>query len=421
MTSTSGDRLEASSTRTRRLSLLPAILGLSSIALLLATAQVVLPDEPAWTGTAVIIAVLAVAVTVVSGYPVGLYTGLLVYAVAMVGGEIDSSTRSLAVAAVTMLVAHELIRVSLDARRPARFGPRFWTRFALRTAALSAAVAGIAWFAGSVSEWSLPPWVVPIGLASAAFPLLAWRLIGNVGSGPLSALVMVAVALAIAALTIGGAVPGSVARSQIERSTTTTVGLDQTSVTVPPSQESPDDEASVLEPLASIVLFFVTMLIVGAIIVALRRRAMDFDLDELDMDQEDATLGFAGPGHADLDDDDVEIGEEDLDRLLAGLALDISGERDPGRAIRYAYANTERGLAELEIVREESETEQEFLTRAMPTLGTQGTAMVELTDLFEQARFGHLPVSEAMRARALAAVEQLRQTTVPVETSEERQ
>ena len=421
MTSVSGGQLDSSTRLTRRLSVLPAALGLLAIAVLLGTARVVVDGEPAWAGTAVLLSAVAVAVTVATGHPVGLYTGLLVYGIAIVAADVDSSARSLAAAVVAALVVHELVRISLDARRPARFGPRFWVRTALRTAALAAALVALVAFASAVADTELPTWLVPIALAASALPMLVRRLaVGSdetspTGRTPSAVATLLWIGLAVLAAGVTGAVAtlGATARSQIERTSPTSVPHSEaitTSTSVP--SDSLVAEPSGFEPVLAAAMFLATMLIVGAILIALRRREMIFDLDELDMGLDDSTLGFEGPGQADLDDR-IEIGEDDMGRLLADLALDIASERDPGRAIRFAYANVERRLADLGVERQDSETEQEFLVRAIPALEGGDSAMVELTELFEQARFGHVAVSESMRGRALAAVDRLRDALGP--------
>jgi hypothetical protein len=332
-----------------------------------------------------------------------------------VGGEVSSSSRALAAVVVTMLVAHELVRLSLDARRPARFGPRFWVRFGLRTVALSILVAGVAFFAGAVAETALPAWLVPLGLAAIALPLIARRVVtGSLAEVSAPAL-RGALALGVFVVTIAAVVLGSTARSQIESTSSDPAPPSSAVPTIEPEPLFP--EPSAMEPISAFVLFIVTMLIVGAILVALRRRETTYDLDELDMSLDDSTLGLVGPGQADLEDDRIELDDEDVDRLLAQLALDIAGERDPGRAVRFAYANTERLLTELGLARDDHETEQEFLVRAIPTLGGDGPALVELTDLFERARFGHTPITEPMRERALDAVELLRRAAVDADRS----
>ncbi len=417
MTSVTGDTVEAASRRIRRFSVLPAILGLVAIVVLLVAARMVLDDEPPWPATAVLLAAIAVGATVATGFPVGLYVGLAVYAVAMVGGDVADRALTLTVATGSMVVAHELVRASLDARRPARFGPRVWFRSAARTVVLVAAVAAVSAFARWIDDASPSAWLVPLGITAAALPLVAHRIVDG-----LPKVVAAGLALVIAGAAVFGAVAGATARSQIERASTPIAepppGLlsdddDTTATTLSAAAESLAADGAGLQQLIASVLFAITVLIVGAIILALRREEMVFEIGEVDLDLDDATLGFAGSGEADVDDDLVAIDDETIGQLLADLALDITSERDAGRAVRYAYANVERRLAELGVVPVDSETEQEFLVRAIPALGEDGRAMADLTRLFERARFGHVPISEAMRTEALIAVDRLRVATTP--------
>lgn len=95
--------------------------------------------------------------------------------------------------------------------------------------------------------------------------------------------------------------------------------------------------------------------------------------------------------------------EEDDD-----LGLDaVRRERNPRRAVIAAYALMERLLARDGLARGQHEAPMEYLGRV--TLhGHHGAGSVHrLTALFQRARFGHRPVDEEMRRRAIAAVEEL--------------
>ena len=67
-----------------------------------------------------------------------------------------------------------------------------------------------------------------------------------------------------------------------------------------------------------------------------------------------------------------------------------------------------RGLGRQDLGRRPAETEGEYLVRAFAALGAGGEALRRLTELFSVARFSDDPVDEAMRAEALAALEQIR-------------
>jgi hypothetical protein len=102
--------------------------------------------------------------------------------------------------------------------------------------------------------------------------------------------------------------------------------------------------------------------------------------------------------------------------MLDASLDDLRREADPRRAVTAAYARTERGLAARGFARRPSETPTEYLQRALAGDGTESLArhdvaagpLGELTALAERARFSAQPVDEAMRARAIDALETLR-------------
>jgi hypothetical protein len=102
--------------------------------------------------------------------------------------------------------------------------------------------------------------------------------------------------------------------------------------------------------------------------------------------------------------------------LLDASLDDLRREPDARRAVVAAYARTEGALAAHGFAREPAETPTEYLGRAREA-GTDGPlarhsvtvrALGELTALAERARFSPLPIDEAMRARAIDALEELR-------------
>lgn len=102
--------------------------------------------------------------------------------------------------------------------------------------------------------------------------------------------------------------------------------------------------------------------------------------------------------------------------LLDASLDDLRREPDTRRAVIAAYARMEGGLAALGFPREPSETPSEYLERAV-RVGSEGPlaahpvavqALGELTALAERARFSTLPIDETMRARAIDALEHLR-------------
>jgi hypothetical protein len=102
--------------------------------------------------------------------------------------------------------------------------------------------------------------------------------------------------------------------------------------------------------------------------------------------------------------------------LLDASLDDLRREPDTRRAVIAAYARMEGGLAALGFPRDPSETPSEYLERAV-RVGSEGPlaahpvavqALGELTALAERARFSTLPIDETMRARAIDALEHLR-------------
>jgi uncharacterized protein DUF4129 len=90
------------------------------------------------------------------------------------------------------------------------------------------------------------------------------------------------------------------------------------------------------------------------------------------------------------------------------LGLDaVRRERNPRRAVLAAYALMERLMARDGLARGPHEAPLEYLGR-ITLHGHHGAGSAHrLTALFQRARFGHRPVDEDMRQRAIAAVEEL--------------
>jgi Domain of unknown function (DUF4129) len=106
----------------------------------------------------------------------------------------------------------------------------------------------------------------------------------------------------------------------------------------------------------------------------------------------------------------------DLDptlRLLDASIDDLRSEPDARRAVVAAYARMERGLAASGFARLASETPTEYLRRALGARASEDRPIAieplrELTTLAERARFSVAPIDEAMRERAIAALQQIR-------------
>ena len=87
---------------------------------------------------------------------------------------------------------------------------------------------------------------------------------------------------------------------------------------------------------------------------------------------------------------------------------DLRSERDARRAVIAAYARAERVLAAHNLPRRPSETPMEYLGRVLANLRVQPDVALELTGLFERAKFSPHEIDEAMRADAIAALVAIR-------------
>jgi hypothetical protein len=332
-------------------------------------------------------------------------------------GVTGGPTGQLVAIVVWILIVHELGRLSLDARRPARFAPGFLRRFALAPIAVAGGLAVAAVAVPPITDWDLPPVLVPVGLAALALPLVTRRWVQGMPVEARSATAArLAVGVLAVAVTLGAVAVGAQARAGIENERTSPPASTTTDTTTPDATATTVVEPVTVEPnplgrAIVIALMVVAIVVAGMLYAAFRRPEEVYELDDLVMDDDDRSLGLARPGEAELDDHQTVLDEREMTDLLDELQLDLLSEPDPGRAVRFGYATIERRLGGLGIERREDETEQELLARALPVL-VDSAPLVALTTLFEHARFSHEPVTEPMRARALAAIDELRQQTV---------
>ncbi len=92
-----------------------------------------------------------------------------------------------------------------------------------------------------------------------------------------------------------------------------------------------------------------------------------------------------------------------------GLALDdLRSETDIRRAVIAAYARMEKVLARDGLKRNASETAMEFLRRVLADLRVSADAALDLTQLFEEAKFSTHDLDEHARTRAIDALETIR-------------
>lgn len=105
------------------------------------------------------------------------------------------------------------------------------------------------------------------------------------------------------------------------------------------------------------------------------------------------------------------VGEDAADLLVQAIdeALDdLEAEPDPRRAVIAAYARMEQTLRRSGLPRRPWEAPTEYLDRVLRALGGAAPAVDRLTALFEVARFSDHPVGPEMKRDAIAALTELR-------------
>jgi hypothetical protein len=96
--------------------------------------------------------------------------------------------------------------------------------------------------------------------------------------------------------------------------------------------------------------------------------------------------------------------ESALGRAVTASIAALESDRDPRRAILRAYAQMERALDRVEIVRARDETASEFLVRTTRRLPLSAPAAAALTGRFEEVRYSTHEITEADREDALASL-----------------
>jgi hypothetical protein len=99
---------------------------------------------------------------------------------------------------------------------------------------------------------------------------------------------------------------------------------------------------------------------------------------------------------------------ETLSDALDDTLDDVAHEPDPRRAIILAYARMEAALDRSGCSRHEAEAPLEYLARVLGELEVAPAPVATLTHLFEHAKFSNRPVDDAMKQRALVALEDVR-------------
>jgi hypothetical protein len=98
-----------------------------------------------------------------------------------------------------------------------------------------------------------------------------------------------------------------------------------------------------------------------------------------------------------------------LAQLVDEALIDLRHERDARRAVIRAYAAMERLFARGGRPRR-AETPFEYVERSLEQAGAPRRAAIELTDLFEQARFSDHVIDTSLRTAAIRALEAVRQS-----------
>jgi hypothetical protein len=97
-----------------------------------------------------------------------------------------------------------------------------------------------------------------------------------------------------------------------------------------------------------------------------------------------------------------------LSDVLDDTLDDVRRERDPRRAIILAYARMETALERSGVPRHEADAPLEYVARVLLELDVTAAPVRALADLFERARFSHHPADEAMKLRAIEALQTIR-------------
>ncbi len=100
---------------------------------------------------------------------------------------------------------------------------------------------------------------------------------------------------------------------------------------------------------------------------------------------------------------DVTVADE-LTSAVSDAIDDLEQERDARRAVIAAYARMEATLGEHGFPRRPSEAPLEYLSRVLLALRVRAAAVLDLTDLFERAKFSRHTIDAEMKREAIAAL-----------------
>lgn len=100
--------------------------------------------------------------------------------------------------------------------------------------------------------------------------------------------------------------------------------------------------------------------------------------------------------------------EEQLALVLDDTLDDLRAEHDARRAVIAAYARMEGALAAHGMPRRPSDAPLEYLARILRGLSVPAAAALDLTALFERAKFSPHPIDEQMKDEAISALVRVR-------------
>ncbi len=106
------------------------------------------------------------------------------------------------------------------------------------------------------------------------------------------------------------------------------------------------------------------------------------------------------PDLMELDEDALAV---ELSAALSDAIDDLEREPDARRAVIAAYARMEGVLARCGFARHAAETPLEYVARILGHLNVRESAVRELTDLFERAKFSAHPIGDEMKLRAISS------------------
>ena len=95
---------------------------------------------------------------------------------------------------------------------------------------------------------------------------------------------------------------------------------------------------------------------------------------------------------------------EDLSSVVSDSIEDLESERDARRAVIAAYARMEAALAVHGLPRQPFEAPLEYLARILLGLRVRAEAVLDLTELFERAKFSRHAIDAEMKQEAISAL-----------------